>query len=134
MEARPCTVLHFALYRHYWQRHEQVHLQVYAVSLPLFPPTSNLHISRLSLKHIASGGTVAEEVISTIRTAQAFGSQGILAGLYDHHIQSSYVVDAKAAIWHGGGLAIFFFVIYSAYALAFSFGTTLIGEGHGEIS
>lgn len=34
----------------------------------------------------------------------------------------------KAAVWHGGGLAIFFFVIYSAYALAFDFGTTLINR------
>ncbi|KJA18017.1 hypothetical protein HYPSUDRAFT_169806 [Hypholoma sublateritium FD-334 SS-4] len=85
---------------------------------------------QLSLKHTAEGGSIAEEVISTIRTAQAFGTQNILSKLYNKHIDESLKVDLKAATWHGGGLAIFFFVIYSAYALAFSFGTTLINEGH----
>ncbi len=93
---------------------------------------------------------MAEEVISTVRTAQAFGTQPVLAELYDTHINKSRGVDMKAAIWHGGGLAIFFFVIYNAYALgkssakfgclisgfhicsiAFNFGTTLINQGHG---
>ncbi|KAJ7644192.1 P-loop containing nucleoside triphosphate hydrolase protein [Roridomyces roridus] len=87
---------------------------------------------QLSLKHIAEAGTIAEEVISTIRTAQAFGTQKILADLYDAHIEQAHQADAKAAVWHGGGLSIFFFIIYSAYALAFSFGTTLIDEGHAS--
>ncbi|KAG5638718.1 hypothetical protein H0H81_010701 [Sphagnurus paluster] len=87
---------------------------------------------QLSLKHVADGGSLAEEVISTVRTAQAFGTQHTLSNLYDVHIAQSRKVDLKAAIWNGGGLAIFFFVIYSAYALAFSFGTTLILRGHAD--
>lgn len=75
---------------------------------------------RLSLKHTAEGGTLAEEVIGTIRTAQAFGTQKILSNLYDGFIGKSHDVDLKAATWHGGGLAVFFFVIYSAYALGWS--------------
>ncbi|KAH9000914.1 P-loop containing nucleoside triphosphate hydrolase protein [Lactarius hatsudake] len=66
---------------------------------------------QLSLKHVAEGGTLAEEAVSTIRTAQAFGTQ---------------------TICHGVGLASFFFAIYAAYALAFSFGTTLINQGHAD--
>ncbi|KAF8957254.1 P-loop containing nucleoside triphosphate hydrolase protein [Flammula alnicola] len=85
---------------------------------------------QMSLKHTAEGGSLAEEVISTIRTAQAFGTQKILGKLYNQRIDQSLKVDMKAAVWHGGGLAVFFFVIYSAYALAFSFGTTLINQGH----
>ena len=85
----------------------------------------------MSLKHVAEAGSLAEEVISTIRTAQAFGTQSILGGLYGQYIQKSRKVDMKAAIWHGGGLAVFFFVIYAAYALAFDFGTTLINRGEG---
>ncbi|RDB18091.1 Leptomycin B resistance protein pmd1 [Hypsizygus marmoreus] len=85
---------------------------------------------QLSLKHVAEGGSLAEEVISTVRTAQAFGNQTVLSKLYDVHIDRSRKVDLKAAIWHGGGLAVFFFVIYSAYGLSFSFGTTLILSGH----
>ena len=64
---------------------------------------------------------MAEEVISTVRTAQAFGTQIILSNLYDVFIGKARMVDMSAAIWHGGGLAIFFFVIYSAYALGKSF-------------
>ncbi|KAJ7761539.1 P-loop containing nucleoside triphosphate hydrolase protein [Mycena maculata] len=93
----------------------------------------NKAISRymqLSLKNVAEGGSLAEEVISTVRTAQAFGTQKILADLYDTYIEQSHQSDLKAAVWHGGGLSVFFFIIYNAYALAFSFGTTLIDEGH----
>lgn len=72
---------------------------------------------RLSLKHVAEAGSLAEEVISTVRTAQAFGTQQTLAVLYDRFIGKAGKVDMKAAVWHGGGLAVFFFVIYSAYAL-----------------
>lgn len=72
---------------------------------------------RLSLKHVAEGGNLAEEVISTVRTAQAFGSQAVLAKLYDESINKSLQVDMKAAVWHGSGLGVFFFVIYAAYAL-----------------
>lgn len=85
-----------------------------------------------SLKHVAEGGTLAEEVISTIRTAQAFGSQKVLAEMYDGHVEKAHVLDMKAAAWHGGGLAVFFFVIYSAYALAFDFGTTLVNRGQAN--
>ncbi|THH23041.1 hypothetical protein EUX98_g8136 [Antrodiella citrinella] len=85
-----------------------------------------------SLGHVAAAGTVAEEVISTVRTAQAFGTQGVLSVLYDTHIIKSRAADLLAAAWHGGGLAIFFFVIYSSYALAFSFGTTLINRNEAN--
>lgn len=86
-----------------------------------------------SLKHVAEGGSVAEEVIATVRTAHAFGTQGILADLYDSHIEHSHVVDKKAALVHGCGLSVFFFIIYAAYALAFDFGTTLVIEGHATV-
>lgn len=77
-------------------------------------------LHRASLKHVADGGSLAEEVISTVRTAQAFGTQRILSDLYDGHTGKAYVLDMKAAAWNGGGLAIFFFIIYSAYALGMS--------------
>lgn len=60
---------------------------------------------------------MAEEVISTVRTAHAFGTQKTLGGLYNAHIELSQGKDMKAAAWNGGGLAVFFFVIYSAYGL-----------------
>jgi ATP-binding cassette subfamily B (MDR/TAP) protein 1 len=58
-------------------------------------------LSRLSRTAIAEGGTLAEEVISTVRTAQAFGTQQKLSSLYDEHADKALVVDAKAAVWNG---------------------------------
>lgn len=104
---------------------------------------------RLSLEHVAEGGTLAEEAISSVRTAHAFGIQRILTSLYDGHIQKARAVDVKSAISNGIGMGFFFFIITSAYALgtrsrhgchfttnsilAFQFGTTLINDGHGEL-
>ncbi|PBK89179.1 multidrug resistance protein 1 [Armillaria gallica] len=88
--------------------------------------------TQLSLKYTADAGSIAEEVISTVRTAHAFGAQQILSSLYDQHVEKSKVVDVKSAIWTGGSLAIAFFCIYSTYALAFSFGTTLILRGDAD--
>jgi ATP-binding cassette subfamily B (MDR/TAP) protein 1 len=88
--------------------------------------------TQLSLKHTAESGSLAEEVISTIRTTQAFGTQNILSGMYNIHVNKAFDVDYKAAFAQGVGLSVFTFVIYGAYALAFQFGTTLIIQGHAE--
>lgn len=68
---------------------------------------------QLSLQSIADGGTLAEEVISTVRAAQAFGTQAILANLYDKHVSVAHNSDMKIAIVHGFGLGSFFFIIYA---------------------
>ena len=87
---------------------------------------------QLSRQYVSEGGSLAEEVISTIRTAKAFGTQNALAKIYETNIDKSLKVDGKGAVWNGFGLAFFFFIIYSGYGLAFSFGTTLLNEGHGQ--
>lgn len=69
------------------------------------------------MKHVAEGGSLAEEVISTVRTAQAFGTQNILAGLYNVDIQKALKVDMKASVANGGSLGAFFFILYAAYGL-----------------
>ena len=105
-----------------------------------------------SLGHIADGGTVAEEVIGTVRTAQAFGSQNVLSEMYNTHITKSAHLEKKMAVVHGLSLAVFFFVIYSrwvsipkallldliffwpsSYGLSFSFGTTLLLRGEIDV-
>ncbi|KAF8990216.1 P-loop containing nucleoside triphosphate hydrolase protein [Cyathus striatus] len=85
-----------------------------------------------SLESIATSGTFAEEVISSIRTAQAFNIQNILSGLFGAHIRKSEGADLKSAWWTGNGFAAFFFVIYASYGLAFSFGSTLINRGEAD--
>jgi ATP-binding cassette subfamily B (MDR/TAP) protein 1 len=77
---------------------------------------------RLSLKHVAEGGTLAEEAVSTIRTAHAFGTQHALASLYDVAVQKAYQAECRLAVSHGVGLGMFFFAMYAAYGLGeFSF-------------
>lgn len=70
------------------------------------------------LSHVADGGTIAEEVISTIRTAQAFGTQKPLADIYDGHVEKSHALERKSAVVLAASMSVFFFVIYSAYALS----------------
>ncbi|KAI5826571.1 P-loop containing nucleoside triphosphate hydrolase protein [Schizophyllum commune Tattone D] len=88
-------------------------------------------VQRIS-KHIAESGSVAEEIISTVRTAKAFGTENALASLYDDHIKRAHVEDLKNSFVQGFGTASFFFVIYGSYALAFKFGTTLILHGEAD--
>ena len=61
---------------------------------------------------------MAEEVISTIRTAQAFGTQGKLSETYDFHVNGALSSDLKTSYWTGGGVAVMFFIIYSSYSLS----------------
>ncbi|KAI6014671.1 ste6-like protein [Pisolithus marmoratus] len=84
----------------------------------------------MALQCVAESGTIAEEVISTVRTAQAFGSQRVLGSLFNKKIDSIRPLNKKSAILHGCGMGVLFFIMYSAYALAFNFGTTLINGGH----
>lgn len=86
-----------------------------------------------SRKYVAEGGSIAEEVISTIRTSHAFGSQNTLQSLYAARVANARTVDLKGAVWQGGALGVMFFAIYASYALAFQFGTTLINSGEGTV-
>ncbi|KIK26705.1 hypothetical protein PISMIDRAFT_244668 [Pisolithus microcarpus 441] len=76
--------------------------------------------TQATLQYIAESGTIAEEVISTIRTAQAFGSQKVLGSLFSEKIDSVRTMNVKSAVWNGCGMGVFFFIIYSAYALGTS--------------
>ena len=82
---------------------------------------------------MAQGSSFAEEVISTIRTAKAFGTQFRLGAAYDSHVSKSYIADVKGGMVTGIGVACIFFFVYASYGLAFSFGTTLILQGHGDV-
>ncbi|KAI0287206.1 P-loop containing nucleoside triphosphate hydrolase protein [Russula brevipes] len=88
--------------------------------------------TQLSLEHVAEGGALAEEIVSTIRTAQAFGTQKVLASLYDVPAKKAHAMDRQIAVVQGIGFSCLFFAIYAAYGLSFSFGTTLINQGHAN--
>lgn len=66
------------------------------------------------LKHVAESGSMAEEVISTIRTAQAFSTQKKLAVIFDKDVAAGTILGHRQALVLASGLAVMFFSIYSA--------------------
>lgn len=72
-----------------------------------------LLLLRLGRDNIASAGTLAEEVISTVRTAHAFGTQPVLSDLYDTQVQQASVYDSKAAFAKGMPPSVFTVVLLS---------------------
>ena len=57
------------------------------------------------LDHIAAGGTLAEEGLSTIRTAKAFGAQKALSDLYNVHIDKAHLLNLKLSVVVGIGMS-----------------------------
>ncbi|KAB8296977.1 hypothetical protein EYC80_002380 [Monilinia laxa] len=88
--------------------------------------------SKQSLGSYGVGGSVAEEVISSIRNATAFGTQDKLARQYDKHLTQAekfgYKVKFTLAFMIGG----MFLTIYLNYGLAFWMGSRFLVSG--EIS
>lgn len=76
----------------------------YVFTIEVRPVRLTFRIFRFSRNAVADGGTIAEEVIATIRTAQAFGTQNKLSSLYDVHARAALTVDLKAAVFHGMSL------------------------------
>ena len=63
-------------------------------------------ISKKSLDAVAKGGTLAEEVVGSIRTVQAFGTARVLGDKYKEFVNRSGKIQAKGSPVEGGGLAI----------------------------
>lgn len=80
----------------------------------------------------AQGGTLADEVLSSARTAVAFGLQDQLSKQYDKHLEKAeyYGFRIKAAV--GVMIGGIMFLLYMSYALAFWQGSTFLLRG--EIS
>jgi ATP-binding cassette subfamily B (MDR/TAP) protein 1 len=93
-----------------------------------------IKFSKQSLESYALGGTIAEEVISSIRNATAFGTQDKLARQYDEHLAKAekygYKLKFVLACMVGG----MFLVIYLNYGLAFWMGSRFLVEGEITLS
>lgn len=85
--------------------------------------------TKQSLAFYSDGGTLAEEVISSIRVTQSFGTQEKIAALYDTHLAKSEQSGFKKALSLGLMIGSIFFVMYCAYALAFWEGSRLLVKG-----
>lgn len=72
-----------------------------------------------SLAAYAEGGTVAEEVISSIRNAVAFGTQDKLALQYDHHLTLAEKSGFKMKAILGSMIGFLMTFVYLNYSLSF---------------
>lgn len=90
--------------------------------------------SKQSLESYALGGSVAEEVISSIRNATAFGTQDKLARQYDKHLVTAekygYRVKFAIAVMIGG----MFMIINLNYGLAFWMGSRFLVKNEIKLS
>ena len=90
--------------------------------------------NKQSLESYALGGTVAEEVISSIRNATAFSTQDKLARQYDAHLTEAEKWGLKLkvclALMIGGMMGI----IYLNYGLSFWMGSRFIVDGQMTLS
>lgn len=90
--------------------------------------------NKQSLESYALGGTVAEEVISSIRNATAFGTQDKLARQYDEHLKEAEKWGLKLKITLAIMIGAMMGIIYLNYALSFWQGSRFLVSGEMTLS
>ncbi|RDW78443.1 hypothetical protein BP5796_06295 [Coleophoma crateriformis] len=90
--------------------------------------------SKQSLGSYALGGSVAEEVISSVRNAVAFGTQDKLARQYDMHLAEAEKWGKKNKMVLAVMIGCMFLIIYLNYGLAFWMGSRYLVSGEIALS
>ncbi len=75
--------------------------------------------SKKSTDRLATAATVAEEIISSIRTVQAYGSEKNLVKLYDDNLVEAQRMGYRIQFAAACMMSTIYFVIYASYALGF---------------
>ncbi|KAF0515741.1 multidrug resistance protein MDR [Gigaspora margarita] len=88
--------------------------------------SEKVSLAFLSLGFYSCAGIIAEESISTIRAAVAFGAQKKLSNLYDAYLGDARKEGFKKSLLVGFALGIMLFGSYVFSPLAFWYGTTMI--------
>ncbi|KOC07348.1 ABC multidrug transporter Mdr1 [Aspergillus flavus AF70] len=86
-------------------------------------------LSKKYLGHFAEGGTVAEEVISSIRNAAAFNTQEKLARRYDGYLVEAEKSGFKLKSTTSSMIGFLFLYIYLNYGLSFWMGSRFLVDG-----
>ncbi|XP_077998882.1 ATP-dependent translocase ABCB1-like isoform X2 [Glandiceps talaboti] len=84
----------------------------------------------------AGAGSVAEEVLSCIRTVTCFNGQRKERQRYESELVKARTLGVRKAFTTGASMCITFVVMFGAYALAFWYGPTLVAKGElngGEV-
>lgn len=93
-----------------------------------------LKFSKASLASYALGGTVAEEVLSSIRNAVAFGTQEKLARQYEAHLLEAKMWGMKMKMVLAAMMAGMMTIIYLNYGLSFWMGSRFLVAGEMTLS
>jgi ATP-binding cassette subfamily B (MDR/TAP) protein 1 len=90
--------------------------------------------SKQNVSAYAEGGSVAEEVISSVRNAVAFGTQDRLAKQYDVHLARAEFFGFKLKSALGVMIAFMMLILYLNYGLAFWMGSRFLVDGEVQLS
>lgn len=90
--------------------------------------------NKRSLESYASGGTIAEEVLSSIRNATAFGTQDRLARQYDKHLAEAERWGFRQKALLGLAFGLMMMILYLGYGLAFWQGSRYLVAHEGGVS
>ncbi|KAK3692897.1 P-loop containing nucleoside triphosphate hydrolase protein [Podospora appendiculata] len=90
--------------------------------------------SKSNIAAYAEGGSVAEEVISSVRNAVAFGTQDRLAKQYDVHLIRAEFFGFKVKGAIGVMVAGMMLILYLNYGLAFWMGSRFLVDGEVVLS
>ncbi|KAK4456597.1 P-loop containing nucleoside triphosphate hydrolase protein [Cladorrhinum samala] len=107
------------------------------VALLLVMGTGSKFIVKFSRQNIAAyaqGGSVAEEVISSVRNSLAFGTQDRLAKQYDVHLTRAEFFGFKLKSALGCMVAGMMLILYLNYGLAFWMGSRFLVDGSTTLS
>uniref|UniRef100_A0A336LJ59 ABC-type xenobiotic transporter n=1 Tax=Culicoides sonorensis TaxID=179676 RepID=A0A336LJ59_CULSO len=85
-------------------------------------------LTEKELESYSSAGSVAEEVLSAVKTVFAFSGQAKEVERYSERLIPAEKNGIKKAIYTGSGGGIMWLIIYLIYALAFWYGMALILE------
>ena len=90
--------------------------------------------NKKSLKAYAEGGSVAEEVLASIRNAVAFGTQDKLAKQYDIHLQEAQRWGIRAKATLACMIGCLLCLIFLNYGLAFWMGSRFLVDGETTLA
>ncbi|KAG0156630.1 hypothetical protein PDIDSM_3811 [Penicillium digitatum] len=88
---------------------------------------------KLSLESAGAGGTVAEEVISSIRNATAFGTQDKLAKQYESHLLRAERWGMRLQMSLAVMVGIMFGLMFMNYGLGFWMGSRFLVQGKVDV-
>ncbi|RMD43465.1 hypothetical protein DV735_g1651, partial [Chaetothyriales sp. CBS 134920] len=90
--------------------------------------------NKRSINAYAEGGSVAEEVLASIRNAVAFGTQDRLARQYDLHLQEAQKWGFKTKAMLGFMIGCLMFFLFLNYGLAFWMGSRFLVDGETTLA